>query len=116
MLRFALATGSTKSAVLVFAWTIRSFLASIVWDAAHPVRSAIAAAVRTRIAAFAPMNPPVGLRSAAIGAAGVVEKAAMLWEIASSVGLPMLVQYRNTASFHLPVQPRNGYVPAVPEE
>src|SRR3954471_21108469 len=65
MLRFALATGSTKTAVLVFAWTIRSFLASIVWDAAHPVRSAIAAAVRTRIAAFAPMNPPVGLVSGA---------------------------------------------------
>src|SRR3954449_7535390 len=63
MIRFALATGSTKTAVLVFAWTIRSFLASIVWDAAHPVRSAIAAAVRTRIAAFAPMNPPVGLVS-----------------------------------------------------
>src|SRR3954453_15714225 len=65
MLRFALATGSTKTAVLVFAWTIRSFLASIVWDAAHPVRSAIAAAVRTRIAAFAPMYPPVGLVSGA---------------------------------------------------
>src|SRR3954469_13920599 len=74
MLRFALATGSTKTAVLVFAWTIRSFLASMVWDAAHPVRSAIAAAVRTRIAAFAPMYPPVGFVSggAAISAAGVV--------------------------------------------
>src|SRR3954462_4769940 len=108
MLRFALATGSPKTPGLVFPWTIRSFLASIVWDAAHPVRSAIVAAVRTRIAAFAPMNPPVGLRGAAIGAAGVVEKAAMLWEIASSVGRPMLVQYRNTAPFHLPVRPRTG--------
>src|SRR3954449_5507076 len=98
MIRFALATGSTKTAVLVFAWTISSFLASIVWVAAHPVRSAIAAAVRTRIAAFAPMYPPVGFVSggAAISAAGVVGKAAMLWEIGSSVGLPMLVQYRNT--------------------
>src|SRR4051812_45247209 len=109
MLRFALATGSTKTAVLVFAWTIRSFLASIVCDAAHPVRSANAAAVRTRIAAFAPMNPPlVGLRGAGVGAAGVVGKAAMLREIGSSVGRPILVQYRNTAPFHLPAQPRTG--------
>src|SRR3954462_4219422 len=108
MLRFALATGSPKTAGVGLLLAVQAFLASIVWDAAPPVRSAIAAAVRTRIAAFAPMNPPVGLRSAAIGAAGVVEKAAMLWEIASSVGRPMLVQYRNTAPFHLPVRPRTG--------